>query len=137
MQQPGFYQADRACAAQLTRARALGNRPLKAGATRRRVLESFRLLPHPRCLAGGVMLARTDAPCPWCSRGARTVRAPGARPTHRLTEGKTHRGMTLALGALQPDDTPLSLRADGVFGIPGHHELGGGEAVPCLSWPAL
>src|SRR5262245_25717325 len=83
------------------------------------------------------MLARTDAQCPWCSRGARTVRAPGARPTDRLTAGNTDGGMAVAIGALHPDDTPLPLRAARVLGVPVNHELGSCEAVPGLPLPAL
>jgi hypothetical protein len=82
------------------------------------------------------MIALTDAQCPWGSRGARTVRALGASPTYRLTGGNTDRGMAVSIGSLHPDDAPLPLRADRVFGVPIDHTLGGSEAVPSLPWPA-
>src|SRR5262249_45106768 len=108
-----------------------------AGSTCIRVLKGFRLLPHPRRLECNVLIALTDAQGPWGSRGARTVRTPGARPTDRLTEGNTDGGMAVAIGALRPDDAPLPLRADRVFGVPIDHELGGRKAVPGLPLPAL
>lgn len=82
------------------------------------------------------MRALPDASCPGGSRGARTVRSTGAYPTDRLPEGKTDGGRTMSIWSLQPDDTPLPLRAERVCGVPIDPALGGSEAVSCLPWPA-
>jgi len=135
MHQPGFHQPNRACASQITHACALCTCPLDAGSTRIRVLEGFRLLPPPRRLESDGMIALTDAPGPWGRHGTRTVRAPGARPTHRLPAGNPDRGMAVSLWSLPPDDAPLPLWAERVLGVPIERALGGSAAVPGLPLP--
>lgn len=115
---------------------ALGTGSLHAGATRLHAIEAFRLLAPPRHLERCVMIALPDAPGLWGRRGARTVRAPGAHPTDRLTAGNPDRGMAVSVRSLHPDDAPLPLRADRVCGVPVDHALGSREAVPSLPLPA-
>jgi hypothetical protein len=95
-----------------------------------------RLHPSQVLHSHAVVLARADAPCPWCRGGAGPIRAPSTGPTDRRTEGHTDRGLAMSSRAFHPDDAPLPWGADGVFGVPIDHALGGREAVPGLPWPA-